>query len=77
MKTNATMISCYARIIGENGIEDMKTIGDRIEQLLKEFGRARYDGAPPYTQVDLMEMLTGQRPAPDGKYYHVSTNKAR
>lgn len=76
MKTNATMISCYARIIGENGIEDMKTIGDRIEQLLKEFGRARYDGAPPYTQVDLMEMLTGQRPAPDGKYYHVSTNKS-
>lgn len=76
MKTNATMINCYTNVI--NQIEDycMKTIGDRIEQLLKDFGRARYEGAPPYTQVELMEMLTGKRPGPNGKYYKVSTNKS-
>lgn len=77
MRIDATMISCYTKIINKNeNDEDMKTIGDRIEQLLKDFGRARYEGAPPYTQVDFMEMLTGKRPAPDGKYYHVSTNKS-
>lgn len=63
-----------------NGInlneDNMKTIGDRIEQLLRERGRARYEGAPPYTQVELVEMLTGKRPAPNGKYYSVSTNKS-
>lgn len=54
----------------------MKTIGDRIEQLLRDFGRARHEGAAPYTQVELTEMLTGARPGPNGKYYKVSTNKS-
>lgn len=64
MKFDATLIShCY------NGIERtedycMKTFGDRIEQLLRDFGRARHEGAAPYTQVELTEMLTGVRPAP-------------
>ena len=54
----------------------MKTTGDRIEQLLRDFGRARHEEAPPYTQVELVEMLTGKRQAPNGKYYKVNTNKS-
>lgn len=76
MKFNATLIShCYN---GINQAEDycMKTFGDRIEQLLRDFGRARYEGAPPYTQVELTDMLTGKRPGPDGKFYKVDTNKS-
>ncbi len=75
MRINATLIShCYN---GINLNEDkMKTTGDRIEQLLRDFGRARYEGAPAYTQVELVEMLTGKRQAPNGKYYNVSTNKS-
>lgn len=63
MKTNATLISCYTNAINKNE-ECMKTIGDRIEEFLREFGRARYENALPYTQVELVEMLTGQKKAP-------------
>jgi len=75
MRIDAILIShCYN---GINLNEDkMKTIGDRIEQLLRDFGRARHEGAAPYTQVELTEMLTGVRPGPNGKYYKVSTNKS-
>lgn len=75
MQIDATLIShCYN---GINLNEDrMKTTGDRIEQLLRDFGRARYEGAPAYTQIELVEMLTGERQAPNGKYYKVNTNKS-
>lgn len=75
MRIDATLISHCNNGINLNE-DNMKTIGDRIEQLLRERGRARYEGAPPYTQVELVEMLTGKRPAPNGKYYSVSTNKS-
>ena len=75
MRIDATLISHCNNGINLN--EDrMKTTGDRIEQMLRDFGRARYEGAPPYTQVELVEMLTGKRQAPNGKYYNVSTNKS-
>lgn len=72
MRIDATLISHCS-----NGVnQTVKTIGDRIEQLLRDFGRARYSGAPPYTQVEFTDMLTGVRSAPNGKYYRVSTNKS-
>jgi len=71
MRIDATLISHCNNGINLNE-DNMKTIGDRIEQLLRERGRARYEGAPPYTQVELVEMLTGKRPAPNGKYYSVT-----
>lgn len=52
----------------------LDTIGDRINDLLRSRGRA--DRGMPYTQVELFEMLTGERPGPDGKYYSISTNKS-
>ena len=76
MRIDATLISYYTNSINHDGDYCMKTIGDRIEQLLRDFGRARHEGAAPYTQVELTEMLTGVRPGPNGKYYKVSTNKS-
>lgn len=76
MKINATLISHYCNGIERTEDYRMKTFGDRIEQLLRDFGRARYEGAPPYTQVELTDMLTGKRPGPDGKFYKVDTNKS-
>lgn len=75
MQNDATLISHCNNGINLNE-DSMKTIGDRIEQLLRDFGRARHEGAAPYTQVELTEMLTGARPGPNGKYYKVSTNKS-
>lgn len=75
MRIDATLISHCNNGINLNE-DKMKTIGDRIEQLLRDFGRARHEGAAPYTQVELTEMLTGVRPGPNGKYYKVSTNKS-
>ena len=76
MQIDATLMNCQCNNSINQTEEYMQTIGDRIEQFLREFGRERYDGAPPFTQVELMEMLTGKRKAPDGKYYHISTNKS-
>lgn len=76
MRIDATLISHCNNGINQTEDYCMKTIGDRIEQMLRDFGRARYEGAPPYTQVELVEMLTGKRQAPNGKYYNVSTNKS-
>jgi len=69
MRIDATLISHCNNGINQTEDYCMKTIGDRIEQLLRDFGRARHEGAAPYTQVELTEMLTGARPGPNGKYY--------
>lgn len=52
----------------------LDTIGDRLNQLLKE--RGRQDRGEAYTQLELFQMLTGKRPGPDGKHYKVDTNKS-
>jgi hypothetical protein len=48
MRIDATLISHCNNGINLNE-DKMKTIGDRIEQLLRDFGRARHEGAAPYT----------------------------
>ena len=45
MKIDATLISHCNNGINLNE-DSMKTIGDRVEQLLREYGRTRYEGAP-------------------------------
>lgn len=50
MRIDATLISHCNNGINLNE-DKMKTIGDRIEQLLRDFGRAMYEGAAPYDGV--------------------------
>ncbi len=46
MRIDATLISHCNNGINLNE-DKMKTIGDRIEQLLRDFGRTRHKGAAP------------------------------
>lgn len=52
----------------------LDTIGDRLNQLLRE--RGRNDRNEAYTQVDLTDMLTGRATAPNGQRYNIRTNKS-
>jgi hypothetical protein len=51
---------------------ELKTMGDRIQNLLRQ--RGRDERGREYEQRELVAMLNGQMPGPDGKYYNVGTS---
>lgn len=55
----------------------VETLGDRIDQLLKEHGRRDRGGVGnEYEQQELWEWMTGIKPAPNGKKYNFSFDKS-
>ena len=58
----------------EEGTIVLETIGDRMTDFLRARGRA--DRGEAYTQKELFEMLNGVRLGPNGKRYHIGTNRS-